>query len=419
MQASCHPPGARAATALAGMLLLAMAPAAASGVPAHDPGFARCLDGVAAQAVARGVPAATGRRLLAGIHADHSVLPLLDHQPEFSTPVWDYLAGLVDRQRIDDGRHAMATHRALLDQLQQRYGVDAAAIIAIWGVESDYGRMFGKRPLLQSLATLACHGRRQPFFRSELIALLQLLASGDLHAEGLTGSWAGAFGHTQFMPSTYQRIAVDGDGDGRRDLVHSIPDALASTANYLKRAGWRSGQPWGVEVQLPAGFDPALAGRTRRQPLSGWRGRGLRLADGRPLAVAGIADSDNAALLLPAGRQGPALLVFRNFDAIYSYNAAESYALAIALLADQLRGRPGLQRAWPTDDPGLDRAGRRALQQALLARGHDIGAVDGMIGTATRRAIASEQRRLGWQQVDGRAGQRILQALQQASPPGQ
>jgi len=304
-----------------------------------------------------------------------------------------------------------------------QYGVDPATIVAVWGVESDYGRVFGKRPLLQSLATLSCAGRRQPFFRGELLALLKLIDRGDLQAQGLTGSWAGAFGHTQFMPSTYARIAVDGDGDGRRDLVGSIPDALASTANYLKRAGWRSGEPWGMEVRVPAGFNASQAGRTQRRALADWRAQGVTALDGSVLAPANLPADARAALLLPAGNKGPALLVFRNYDAIYSYNAAESYALAIATLADQLRGGNGLATAWPTDDPGLGRDERRQLQTLLLARGHDIGAADGMIGTATRRAIQAEQQRLGWSEVDGRAGQRILRTLQEEAtaiaPAGQ
>lgn len=388
---------------------------AGSGAGIDPAAFGRCIGQLAVAARAKGVSDAGFTRLMDGITADPSVLPLLDNQPEFSTPIWDYLAALVDAQRIADGRVQLAAQAPLLQQVSAQYGVDAATVVAVWGVESDYGRVFGKRPLLQSLTTLACAGRRQAFFRGELIALLRLLDDGELEADGLTGSWAGAFGHTQFMPSTYARIAVDGDGDGRRDLVGSIPDALASTANYLVKAGWRSGQPWGLEVQLPARFDPALAGRTKRQPLSAWRALGLRQRDGGPLSAAGMADTERAALLLPAGPQGPALLVLRNYDAIYSYNAAESYALAIALLADQLRGGSGLVTPWPTDDPGLDRAGRRALQQLLLQRGHAIGTADGMIGSATRQAIASEQQRLGWPTVDGRAGQRILHALQAAA----
>ncbi|MGB3872346.1 MAG: lytic murein transglycosylase [Stenotrophomonas sp.] len=379
--------------------------------------FGNCGTTLREAALAKGMAAERFDRLFADVAPDPSVLTLLDAQPEFTTPVWDYLAALVDEQRIADGRAMLVAHRELLARLAGQYGVDPATVVAVWGVESDYGRVTGKRPLLQSLATLACNGRRQPFFRGELLALLTLIDGGDLAGEGLTGSWAGAFGQTQFMPSTYARIAVDGDGDGRRDLVASIPDALASTANCLKQAGWRSGQPWGVEVRLPAGFDATLAGRGKRKPLSAWRTLGLVLADGTPLQVPTMAADSAAALLLPAGAKGPALLAFRNYDAIYSYNAAESYALAIATLADRLRGGGGLATAWPTDDPGLGRNGRRELQTLLLARGHPIGSADGMVGDATRRAIRIEQQRLGWPDADGRAGTRILQALRDAIPP--
>lgn len=393
-----------------------------AGITLAAPGFAATTDfgtcgtSLKNAAVAQGISAERFDQLFADITPDLSVLPLLNAQPEFTTPLWDYLAALVDSQRINDGRSRLAQHRALLEQVSAQYGVDPATIVAVWGVESDYGRVFGKRPLLQSLATLSCNGRRQPFFKGELLALLKLIDKGDLKPAGLTGSWAGAFGHTQFMPSTYARIAVDGDGDGRRDLVASIPDALASTANYLKQSGWRTGQPWGVEVRIPAGFNVALAGRTQRKPLADWRTLGITLVDGTPLQVPAIADDANAALLLPAGAKGPALLVFRNYDAIYSYNAAESYALAIATLADRLRGGNGLAAAWPTDDPGIGRDERRELQTLLLARGHDIGSADGMVGNATRRAIQVEQQRLGWKDADGRAGTRILQALRDAKP---
>jgi len=398
------------ALALAGALGVAVSAQAATA------DFGSCGSGLRSAAVAQGMEGGRLDRLFATVVPDMSVLPLLDAQPEFTTPVWDYLAALVDTQRVADGRALLVTHKALLERIAADYGVDAATVVAVWGVESDYGRIAGKRPLLQSLATLSCNGRRQPFFRGELLALLKLIDRGDLVAEGLAGSWAGAFGQTQFMPSTYARIAVDGDGDGRRDLVASIPDALASTANYLKQSGWRSGQPWGVEVRLPAGFDAAQAGRGKRRPLSAWRALGLVLADGAALQVPPMGDDSAAALLLPAGAQGPALLAFGNYDAIYSYNTAESYALAIATLADRLRGGNGLVAPWPTDDPGLDRGGRRELQTLLLARGHAIGAADGMVGDATRRAIRIEQQRLGWPDADGRAGTRILQALRDARP---
>lgn len=387
--------------------------ACAAPAQAQEPAFGDCLADLRTQAIQVGVTGDSFDTFTQGLIADPSVLELLDAQPEFTTPIWDYLAALVDTQRIRDGEAMLRTHAVTLSQVSQQYGVDPATVVAVWGVESDYGKTFGKRPLLVSLATLSCYGRRQSFFRGEFSATLKLLQSGDLKPEGLAGSWAGAFGHTQFMPTTYQRIAVDGDGDGRRDLVGSIPDALASTANYLARAGWRTDEAWGYEVRLPAGFDATLAGRKSKRPLSDWSARGLTRIDGTPLPVADA----QAGVLIPAGVTGPAFLVFRNFDAIYSYNAAESYALAIATLSDRLRGGAALVAPWPTDDPGLGRDERKHLQILLLARGHAIGTADGMIGTLTRRAIVVEQQRLGLQPQDGRAGLKILQALQEDGPP--
>lgn len=389
------------------------APDAAAPTPAPDPVFTTCMTSLRGVAEKQGVTTASFDTYTQGLAADMSVLDLLDAQPEFTTPLWDYLAALVDEQRVSDGQAMLATHAELLGRVSQAYGVDPATVVAVWGVESDYGRVFGKRPLLVSLSTLSCFGRRQAFFRGEFLTTLKLLQAGDIRADGLTGSWAGAFGHTQFMPSTYERIAVDFDGDGRRNLIDSIPDALASTANYLVKSGWRTGEPWGYEVQLPAGFDVAQAGRTNRKPLTQWVAQGVARVDGQPLP----ADNRAAAVLVPTGVAGPAFLVFKNYDAIYSYNAAESYALAIALLADRLRGGKGLLTAWPTDDPGLGRPQRRELQTLLLARGHAIGTADGMIGTQTRRAIVLEQQRLGLQPADGRAGAKILAALKAEGPP--
>ena len=389
------------------------APDAAAPTPAPDPVFSTCMTSLRGVAEKQGVTTASFDTYTQGLAADMSVLDLLDAQPEFTTPLWDYLAALVDDQRVSDGQAMLATHRELLERVSQAYGVDPATVVAVWGVESDYGRVFGKRPLLVSLSTLSCFGRRQAFFRGEFLTTLKLLQAGDIRADGLTGSWAGAFGHTQFMPSTYERIAVDFDGDGRRNLIDSIPDALASTANYLVKSGWRTGEPWGYEVTLPAGFDLAQAGRTNRKPLTQWVKQGIARVDGQALQ----ADDRNAAVLVPTGVAGPAFIVFKNYDAIYSYNAAESYALAIALLADRLRGGSGLVAAWPTDDPGIGRPQRRELQTLLLARGHAIGTADGMIGTQTRRAIVVEQQRLGLLPADGRAGTKILAALKAEGPP--
>ena len=371
--------------------------------------FRQCMSGLRAAALSAGITAATFDAHAMSVQADMGVLPLLDRQPEFVTPLWDYLAMLVDARRIAQGKQRLATHAPLLAQVQAQLGVDPETVVAVWGVESDYGQNFGVRPLLDSLGTLSCFGRRQPFFRSEFYEALKIVQRGDVRPQDMKGSWAGAFGHTQFMPSTYNRIAVDFDGDGRKDLVGSIPDALGSTANYLVRSGWRSGEPWGHEVRLPPGFDASQAGRTKRKPLSQWLAMGVARADGGTIDLPA---SSRAAVLLPTGVNGPAFLVFRNYDAIYSYNAAESYALAIALLSDALRGQPGLRTPWPTDDPGIGRDERMELQRLLTARGHGIGAIDGAIGPLSREAIRQEQRRLGWA-ADGRAGRKLLQALRE------
>jgi lytic murein transglycosylase len=367
--------------------------------------FADCLARLRAEAPAHGVSPALFERHAAALVPDMAVVGFLDAQPEFVTPIWDYLAALVDDERVADGRAMLAQWSAVLDRVEREYGVDRATVVAVWGVESNFGRNFGSRPLLSSLSTLSCFGRRQAFFRGEFFTTLKIIQDGHVAPERLTGSWAGAFGHTQFMPSTFMRLAVDFDGDGRRDLVDSVPDALASTANFLKKAGWRSGDPWGFEVSLPRGLDTAGAGRRNRQPLQHWAARGLRRADGSALPAEG-----SAGLLLPAGAQGPAFLVTRNFDALYAYNAAESYALAIAHLSDRLRGGGAFSTAWPTDDPGLSRAERRELQRLLIARGFDIGEADGMIGARTRAVLQQVQRESGLE-PDGRAGLKVLQVL--------
>jgi lytic murein transglycosylase len=374
---------------------------------ANEPAFARCIAELRDQSASRGVSATAFDHHTAGLAPDMDVIALLDRQPEFRTPIWDYMAGLVDDERVADGQAMMSEWHDTLRRVEAEYGVDMETVVAIWGIESNYGQTFGKRPVVTSLATLSCFGRRQDFFRGEFFSTLKILEQGHVDPDRLTGSWAGAFGHTQFMPSTFIRIAVDFDGDGRRDLLGSVPDALASTANYLKQSGWRSGQPWGYEIRLPAGFDVSGAGRRNKQPMATWAARGLRLADGSQLPSSDAA----AGLLLPAGIEGPAFLVLRNFDALFSYNAAESYALAIAHLSDRLRGGGHFATPWPTDDPGLSRAERREVQSLLLERGFDIGEVDGIIGTNTRSAIRELQSDLGLPDDDGRAGRRLLEAL--------
>jgi lytic murein transglycosylase len=377
--------------------------------------FTRCLQSLEESKGGQRISAATWRHL-EGVAPDPRILPSLDAQPEFRLHIWDYLAVMVDQERIDDAQYLLREHREVLERVRARYGVDPATVVAVWGVESNFGKGAGGFNVLRSLATLACEGRRQSYFRGELLAALRIVQGGHVEPDRFQGSWAGAFGHTQFMPSTFERLAVDFDGDGRRDLVGSVPDALASTANFLRNAGWRDGRPWGIEVRLPTmrgkPFSLAGEGRRTRRTLATWTARGLRRVDGSRLTREDLPGSTMAGLIAPAGADGPAFLVLRNFDAAYSYNAAVAYALAIVHLGDRVRGAPPFVTPWPTDDLGLSRVERRELQALLGSRGHDIGTPDGILGAKTRAAVREEQRRLG-HPVTGRPGQKLLQALRE------
>lgn len=374
--------------------------------------FQSCLSGLRSQAIAAGVSPSSYDLYTRNLTPDYSVIDKLNYQPEFSTPIWDYLSGLVDEERVAKGREMIKQHQSVLQRVSSAYGVPAETVVAVWGVESNFGDISGKYPLLQSLGTLSCEGRRQSYFRGEFFSAMRILQRGDLKPEQLVGSWAGAFGHTQFMPSTYEELAVDFDGDGRRDLVSSTPDALASTANFLKKRGWQTGMPWGFEVKLPAGMSTAGESRRNKKSMSYWSSQGLTRVDGRPLMQGNLTASTPAGLMAPSGPNGPVFLVFKNFDVIYGYNAAESYALAIAHLSDRLQGAGPIQTAWPTPDPGTSRAERREIQQYLINKGYDIGAADGLIGDKTRQAIRTEQTRLGLNPT-GRAGQQILKAFRE------
>ncbi|CAN7265655.1 lytic murein transglycosylase [Bosea sp. LjRoot90] len=367
--------------------------------------FDSCLAGLRSAAGAKGVSGATFDRAMSGVTPDMKVIEAMNNQPEFKTPIWDYLGTLVDEEKVAEGRSMMRQHASTLAAAEQRFGVDRHTIAAVWGVESDFGKARGKMPLVQALSTGACLApRRNAFFKGELLATLQIIQRGDVRADRLFGSWAGAFGHTQFIPSTYLRLAVDGDGDGRRDLVDSIPDALHSTANFMDKAGWVTGATWGYEVRVPGGYS-GPTGRNPKQPVSSWAARGIVKFDGSALSGSG-----NAGLLMPAGRSGPAFLVFKNYDAAYSYNGADSYALAISLLSDRLRGRPGVQGEWPTDDLPLSREQRRELQRLLTQRGYNVGEPDGAVGALTRAAIKDVEGKIGMPQT-GRPGEKVLRAL--------
>ncbi len=370
----------------------------------------RCVANLQPAAQTAGILPENYARYTANLVPDPSVLQQLDTQPEFKAPIWDYMAGLVDAERLHDGQQQWVKHQPELIKIEQAYGVPAAVVLAVWGVETNYGQIVGKHDLLQSLGTLSCAGRRQNYFRGEWFAAMRLLQRGDVQAAQLKGSWAGAFGQTQFMPSTYERLAVDFDGDGRRDLVSNTSDALASTAHFLKKAGWQTGMPWGFEVRLPTNFSLDRQGRQQRYRLQSFIDQGVVRADGSHLLQNWLSGDTLAALIAPAGREGPVFLVFQNFNAIYRYNAAESYSLAIAHLADRLQGQGTFITPWPTDDAGTSRAERREIQQRLLARGYDIGEVDGLIGRKTRLAIEQEEQRLGLS-LTGRAGQKTLNML--------
>jgi len=379
--------------------------------------FQQCLDGLKNSSKFSGVNSYTFNNYRPN-QPDPSVIQSLNYQPEFQKDVWDYLSSLVDKERVEDGIRAKRQWGSTLRQIEARYGVKAEHVLGVWGVESNFGQTLGKKPLFESLATLSCFDRRQSYFQGEYTNALKIVQNGDIAPSDMTGSWAGAFGQTQFMPSTFLELAVDFDGDGRRDLVNSVPDALASTANFLDNRGYRTGEPWGYEVKLPNGFW-AASNRKDKKSISHWRNQGLTLANGSPLPY----DLSSAGLLLPAGIEGPAFLVGKNFDTFYSYNASENYALAIAHLSDLITredsSKTDFMTAWPTDDPGISRQQAKDIQQALLNAGYDIGGVDGIIGDNTRTAIQQYQSSRGIFPADGRAGQKFYRAIVGSSAPSQ
>jgi membrane-bound lytic murein transglycosylase B len=370
--------------------------------------FGHCLSALEPQAERRGVGRTAFERLTAGLTPDLSIMDLLDAQPEFNKSPWDYLDLLVSDERIAGGRELLAQHAQVFAAVERAYGVDRHVIAAIWGVESNYDTKGGDRSVMRSTATLACVGRRRDYFREEFLSALEIVARGDVAPDRLIGSWAGAFGPTQFMPTTFKRFAVDFDGDGRRDVVDSVPDVIASTANNLKTDGWVNGAGWGYEVVLPANFDYLLADRSRQMTIGQWRALGIK----RPGDAAFPRVSDRAYLLLPAGARGPAFLAIENFRVIMKYNPAEAYALAIGHLADRLRGGAPFVQAWPRDEHALSTAERIELQQLLARRGFDIGEPDGMLGPRTRIAIRNFQAANG-QIPDGFASSLVLDRLRQ------
>jgi membrane-bound lytic murein transglycosylase B len=385
----------------------AKAPAAPVAAPVVMPAisFSAWRDGFRREALANGIDAATFDRAFAGITPDPSVITADRSQPEFTRPVWEYLEGAISPYRVRKGQALLAEHAATLDGIEQRFGVDRETLVAIWGMESSFGQFMGDKSVIRSLATLAYEGRRPAFAQAQLLAALDILQHGDIQPASMLGSWAGAMGQTQFIPTTYNSHAVDFDGDGRRDIWNSSADALASAAHYLQASGWRKGRPAALQVQLPQGFDYAMADADIRKPLEQWQAMGVQTG----LQAAGLA-GESAYLLLPAGHRGPAFLVLDNFRAILKYNNSSSYALAVSLLGERFDGRGELVGSWPRDERPLSRSERVELQESLAAAGYSPGAADGIIGANTRKAIRGFQQRLGWP-ADGFPTQKLLENL--------
>lgn len=378
------------------------------GVHDRNDAFADWLSSFRVIALKEGISAKTFDKAMKGVTPDPDVVAADQNQPEFVKPVWEYLNSALSEKRVARGRALLIENKLLLDQLENAYGVDREVVVAIWGLESNFGDFMGTQRVVRSLATLAFEGRRQAFGHSQLIAALKIIQAGDVGPEGLLGSWAGAMGQTQFIPTTYLAHAVDFDKDGRRDIWSSRADTLGSTAHYLKVSGWEQGASWGFEVKLPSGFDYAQADMSVRKPVSAWGALGVKRIDGK--AFPGRDSANAAAIFLPAGHKGPAFLVMNNFKTILSYNASTSYALAVSLLADRFRGLNGVVGDWPLDERPLTRAEREELQNRLSEKGYDLGKADGIIGANTRKAIRAYQKKSGLA-ADGYATSSLLDHL--------
>lgn len=356
------------------------------------------------KALRAGIPADLFDRSFNGIEPDMSVVRADRSQPEFTRPVWEYIEGATSPIRLRKGQALLSEHAATLAAIEQRYGVDRETLVAIWGMESSFGQFMGEQSVIRSLATLAYEGRRPQWAEEQLLAALQILHNGDIQPGSMRGSWAGAMGQTQFIPTTYLSHAVDFDGDGRRDIWSSSADALASAAHYLQASGWQFGQPWGMEVALPSGFDYALADSETRKTYAQWVEYGVK---GQP---GNLDPQQTGYLLLPAGHRGPAFLVFRNFNAILKYNNSSSYALAVGLLGQRFGGGGQILADWPRSDRPLSRSERIELQEGLASQGYNPGPADGIIGANTRKAIRAYQQSLGLP-ADGYPTPALLQQL--------
>ena len=356
-------------------------------VAAKTGGFQEWLAGFRPRALAQGINPQVLDRALHGVRYDADVVRRDRNQSEFTKTIWDYLGTAVSDLRVSNGKAALKAQQGNLDVIERQYGVDRQIVTAIWGLESAYGTFRGKTPVIGALASLAFDARRSAFFEEQLLAALTILQSGDTTADKMTGSWAGAMGHTQFMPGSYLEYAVDFTGDGRRDIWADDPaDALASTAAYLKAHGWVEGQPWGVEVTLPKGFDYLLANRSITKTPSEWGGIGVVGLNGKA-----VPEQWRASVLLPAGADGAAFMIFDNFTVLETYNTADAYVIGVGHLADRISGGASIQGNWPRQDRALSYDERIELQQRLTRAGFDTEKIDAKIGPLTIAAVRAYQ----------------------------
>lgn len=368
--------------------------------------FARWIDQFRGRARAAGIRDSVFDASFQGIRYNTSVIQKDRNQSEFTKQIWDYLDSAISDSRVRNGRAALRENRRVLAEIEARYGVEAEVVTAVWGLESAYGAFRGDTPIIEALATLAFDGRRGRFFEQQLIAALKIIQSGDVRSRDMRGSWAGAMGHTQFIPTSYLSYAEDFRGDGKRDIWSDDPtDALASTAGYLKAFGWTKGQPWGVEVRLPNGFDYRQTGERIKRSPTDWASLGVRDVNG-----ARVPDYGQASILLPAGAQGAAFMIFDNFHVIERYNAADAYVIGVGLLSDRIAGNGPLRAGWPRDDRNLASREKQEMQQLLTRRGFNTQGVDGIIGPNTIAAIRRFQASVGMI-PDGYASYEVLRRL--------
>jgi lytic murein transglycosylase len=364
--------------------------AAASAKKAPESAFAHFVSDLWPIAEARGISRATFEGAFKEVTFDPRIVAHAKAQAEFVKPIWQYLASAASASRVERGRAKAEGERGWLAKAQSAFGVDESVIMGIWGMETEYGAFEGSDNVIRALASLAFVHYRGEYFRDELISALLILEEGDISPHEMVGSWAGAMGQTQFMPSSFRAYAVDFDGAGRRDIWSDPADAIGSTANYLAKHGWTPGLPWGFEVTLPTGFPLTARDSSTAAPLDSFARRGVKRADGREMPTSG-----EAQLLIPAGLGGPLFLITANFKAIRSYNNSVSYALGVALLGDAILGRPGLQAAWPIHDRAFSPVQVRQAQMQLKKMGYDVGEIDGHAGETLRAALRDFQERIG------------------------